>query len=162
MIGRHINPVKNYNLSDIISWNYNLNTPGQLLRLEIIKKLKGYKANIFFEDWYMWLKLSSRGYKLRSVKKIVAKYRVHETNMSKNILKMFNSRNIILMPYKNHPLYNCGKSKNFLYTSIELSKKNKFFSLRLLFNSIILYPKIILERKFYLCLAKIILPNFFL
>ena len=162
LIGVHINPVKNYNFSDIISWNYNLNTTGQLLRLELIKKLNGYKENLFFEDWYMWLKLASKGYELKSVSKIVAEYRLHEKNASKNILKMFRSRNLILKPYQKHALYNCSKSKNYLYTSIELSKKNKCYAKKLLFNSIAIYPKIILEYKFFLCITKILLPKFLL
>ena len=160
LIGVQINPIKSYGLSDILSWNYNLNTPGQLLRLEFIKKLRGYKENIFFEDWYMWLKLASKGYELKSVNKIVAEYRLHEKNMSKNILKMFKSRNLILKAYKNHPLYKCSKSKNYLYTAIELSTKQKFFSLKLLYYSVVLYPKVIFEYKFFLCLKKIICLSF--
>lgn len=162
LIGIHTNPVKKYNFSDIISWNYNLNTAGQLLRLEFIKRFNGYKENLFFEDWYMWLKLASKGYELKSVNKIVAEYRLHEKNASKNILKIFKSRNLILKPYQNHALYNCGKSKNYLYTSIELSEKKKFYALKLLFSSMVLYPKIILEYKFFLCIAKILRPKFLL
>lgn len=160
LVGKKICPNKNNTFSDIISWNYYLNTPGQLLILKFLRKVGGYKKNLFFEDWYMWLKLANENYRLKSISKILASYRVHENNMSKNIMKMFNSRFLILKNYKNHSLYNYSLSCNCLYTSIDLINENKLNSFKLMIKSFMLYPKIFFSYKFFFCLTKLIVPKF--
>ena len=53
-----------------------------LLRTEVVKKLGGWDPKIKMEDWYMWLKIASNGYRIVFTKEVVSCYRMHSANTS--------------------------------------------------------------------------------
>lgn len=54
-----------------------------MLRTDLLKELGGYDENLVFEDWDMWLKLSSK-YKVAYLNKTTALYRIHENSFMQN------------------------------------------------------------------------------
>ena len=156
-IYRKILNSKKINFIDIIKWDYDLNTPGQLLKLSLLKDNGGYKNDLYFEDWYMWLKLSYQNLYFTTTQQVIAKYRVHNDNMSKNIMKMHESRNKILEDYRDHKYYQYSMSLNFLYTAIDLTKIDKKKSLFFLFKSISHSLMVLMNKKFYFLIAKLLI-----
>lgn len=67
----------------LLEGNY-LPSMSRLMRLDILKKIGGWKENNTIEDWEMWLKLSKK-YKFLYVDKILALYRWHEVNSIKTM-----------------------------------------------------------------------------
>lgn len=71
----------------------------QMIRLESIKNIGGYNDNMLIEDWYIWLKLSEIG-KVYHIKTLLASYRVHDNNFSKDFSKMHDGRLEVLSYFK--------------------------------------------------------------
>ena len=81
-----------YSFDDLILQRSSIMAPTQLLRLDALRRVGGYRENLFIEDWYMWLVLLERGFKLRGIDAVLVGYRQHSENSSKNAFKMFEER----------------------------------------------------------------------
>lgn len=95
---------RSYSFEDIIMHRHNLLAPTQMIRKKTIKDVGGYNANLFIEDWYMWLLLSREG-EIFSMNETFALYRQHDSNISKNLKRMRKGRLEILEIFKDHDLY---------------------------------------------------------
>lgn len=62
--------------------NYIIEAPSVLIKKKCTHKIKVYDENLVFEDWDLWLNLSSR-YDFYFMKEPLAKYRVLPTSMSR-------------------------------------------------------------------------------
>jgi alpha-1,3-rhamnosyltransferase len=109
-----------------------LPAPTQMLRTENLRRLGGFDPKIGIEDWYMWLRLTEHDdWSLDVLHQIVARYRRHDHNMSKQFEFMQREQEKILHIYRFHELYK--KATQFLaivqFNSIVLYDKNKAISL---------------------------------
>lgn len=158
---KKISPKKNlYDFNKIITRRYLIVNPSQLLKTSILKKLKGYPKDLYIDDWYMWLSITNAGYKLKVIPEILVKYRQHNNNMSKNALRMYESRKQILDFFKHHHLYLMAVSENEIYASIDLSTSSKIKSINHIFESFRLNKFIIFSKIFYIALCRVFLPKF--
>ena len=66
----------------------------------------GYDRRFKIEDWPLWLKMLSRGYKLYSYPNVVTLYRKHGVNMSSNTIFMYEQRCEVLEDYRDLLEYN--------------------------------------------------------
>ena len=99
-----ISETRVYSFKDIILHEHNLPAPTQMARLESIKKAGCYDPNIIIEDWYMLLKLSEFG-DILYIDHFFAYYRQHDSNMSKNMLKIHQGRLEVIACFKNSKHY---------------------------------------------------------
>lgn len=103
-LGSYKGSDKAYNFKDIITHNYILPAPTQMLRLKLIETIGGYKPNLIIEDWYIWLKISQYG-EIYSLPQILCKYRRHSKNTSNNVDKMYKGRVEVLEYFKDSEYY---------------------------------------------------------
>ena len=57
-----------------------INHPTIIFTKKVLNEIKYQSINDGFEDWKLWLKLMSKGFKIQCDKRIVLKYRVHDNN----------------------------------------------------------------------------------
>ncbi len=130
-----------------------------LVDLNAMKDVGGYDESIYFEDWYMWLKLTHAGFNLMILPNVLVKYRVHADNMSKNIVKMFEGRKQIVEMYKDHPLYPRAMSQIYAATALEYSELSRNESFSYLAASFRYSPKIVFTHNFMYSIVKILTPK---
>ena len=76
-----------------------------MIRKVTLDKEGGWDPAIPLEDMYMWLKLTSRGYKMFGMNDVLMYYRKHSSNTYKNVRYMFSSIMKTVASYEGHPLY---------------------------------------------------------
>lgn len=108
-----------YDFKDILVHRHNLPAPTQMIVLNSILMVGGYKPEIIIEDWYMWLKLAHLG-ELHYVSEYFSKYRTHSNNISKKINIMHHGRLQVISDYKNNALYVQAKKQVFWIYLCEL------------------------------------------
>ncbi len=133
-----------------------------LVDLGAMKSVGGYDESIYFEDWYMWLKLTHAGQELMILPIVLVKYRMHADNMSKNVEKMFQGRKQIVDMYQSHPLYSQAMSQIYAATALEYSEVLKRKSFSYLVTSFRFNPKIVFTHNFMYSIVKILVPDFIL
>ena len=149
-----------YSHDEVLIKNCHLVAPSQLLRLNLVKQVGGYPIGLYIEDWYMWLSLTKAGYKLKVIPNTLVKYRQHESNISKNVLKMFESRKLILDLFKDHWLYGFAMAKTLVSAAIEFSTINKISSAKYLIEAAKWSIRVILTYSFAVALIRLLLPRF--
>lgn len=118
---------KKVSFTEIITHNYFLPAASQIIKTDVIKRIGGYDEILLIEDWDMWLRIAVEG-EIYFIKDVLAHYRIHGKNTSKNSRAMNRDRLIILKKYKEDKVYFKALSKtiwiNFKQTN---SKKISFF-----------------------------------
>lgn len=140
-----LNETKKYNFKKIILHQHVIQAPTQMLRIEALRKVGCYKADLIIEDWYMWLKLSQEG-ELVCLTEIFAKYRSHNDNTVKQLEKMHKGRFQVLEYFNESKYYNEAIYNVKLLNEFESYKAN---------NSVLGFIKLILNHPF-LSLNKLI------
>jgi len=153
-------PEKLYSFEDIFFRKYNIIAPTQLLRLDCVQCVGGYPENLYVEDWYMWLALTEKGYKLRVVDGLLVGYRQHENNSSKNALKMHDGRVEVLKYFSENPLQKKAVAINYLFASIDFTSISKIKAAKFLFESVSYNKEIIFSPLFASCLLRLVIPRF--
>lgn len=127
---------RSYSFDQIIMHKHNLPTPTQMIRLNTIREVGGYDSNLYIEDWYMWLKLSELG-EIYYIDKIFCLYRIHESNMSKNFIKMQQARLNVLDHFKEYKKYNKAVRNTEWVNLVEtyVSKRQSKYIIKLLIIS---------------------------
>lgn len=82
-----------------------------LVRTEAMRKVGGYRPDIPLEDIYMWMKLSSEGYRFYALNDIMLYYRKHGSNTYKNTAFMRDCISKTLREYSEHPSFDAVYSK---------------------------------------------------
>ena len=134
----------------------------QLIRVDAAMEVGGYPPNYYIEDWYMWLKLTERKYSLKIVPDVLVQYRQHEVNISKNALKMYESRKQILANFSQYPAAIRGLAVVNLMAAIDFSSSSKRDSLRYLVEALKLTPMAVFSHLFVGAAARLMAPNFVL
>ena len=146
-IGEVRPPLQYYEFDDVIQRKHTIMAPTQLLRLDLVRAVGGYAANLYVEDWYMWLELTKNGFKLKVIPELLTKYRQHDSNISKDVWKMYESRKTILDSYKGHQFHDIAMAKICVMAAIDSSWVSKADSSRFLSEALSYSPKIL----FFLC-----------
>jgi len=99
--------------------------PTVMVKTDIVKEFGGFDNRFFLEDYPLWLKISQK-YPIGYINKNLTFYRLHQNNVSGDIIKMITEVEKILADYKNVPEYKNVMNKNYLRWFADLSKtKNK-------------------------------------
>lgn len=154
--------VGSYSFEDIILMRHSFLAPTQLIRTEVIRRVGLYDESIYLEDFYMWLKLASEGYRLDDLGESLSFYRRHATNMSGDIEKMDKARRTVVDGYKGHPLYRRAIATLLLSRAVDTQLHGKFRSLPYAMRSIGTSIHILYEKRFYKYLVKMFVPRYFM
>ena len=85
-----------------------------MMRRTILTDVGLYDPELPVEDLYMWLKIAHRGYKIVVLDDLLGYYRVHQTNIHRNVKLMIDSVERILLSYKNEPSYGAALNRFYL------------------------------------------------
>lgn len=95
---------KEYSFDETLVHN-SLLAPSQMHTLSAVRAVGGFDENIMIEDWYLWLKLLDKGYRIMFLSDVLVKYRKHDDNMSGNLKKMYSAERQILEQYRHKFAY---------------------------------------------------------
>lgn len=151
---------KTYSFEDIILRRHSISAPTQLLRLECLRQVGGYPENLYIEDWYMWLTLADKGFRLRVVDGLLVGYRNHSTNISKDALKMHEGRVRILQLFSGNRLYKKAMAQIYLVASLDFTSISKVKAAKLLFEGIGYNKSIIFSRWGGKCFLRLVIPRY--
>jgi alpha-1,3-rhamnosyltransferase len=90
-IGWHTNydgDVVFYDFFDVYFGRAYVSAPTAMMDMRLVKDIGGYPEDVFIEDFYMWLSITSKGHLLAKQNTKVARYRVHGDNASLILNKM--------------------------------------------------------------------------
>lgn len=82
-----------------------VSAPTAMCSTEVLRSVGGYDSSVRLEDIYMWLKVTSHGYKIFIMSDVLAYYRKHSNNQSKNIEFMAQNLIKIYKEYSDKPLH---------------------------------------------------------
>jgi alpha-1,3-rhamnosyltransferase len=148
LIGVETAALAYFDFEDVIRHRHFIQAATQLLRTDCLKQTGGYLEDLYIEDWYMWLKLTGAGYRLKNIPDVLARYRYHDANISKARLKMFEARKQILGHFRSHRLYPIGMSTMCIWAAIDFSCVSKTRSLGYLFQALAASPTSLFSRYF--------------
>ena len=160
LIGTENHPETYFTFDDVLAHRHSLQTCTQLFRTECLRATGGYLEGCYIEDWYMCLKLTELGYRLKNVPFISTSYRYHDTNISKDRLKMFEARKQILGHFKQHMGYLNAMSVMYIWAAIDFSCVSKFRSIWYLLQALVIYPKALFTRYFAKGVLRLLTPCF--
>lgn len=160
LMGAETHPETYFTFDDVLAHRHYLQTCTQLLRTECLRATGGYLEGCYIEDWYMCLKLTELGYRLKNVPFISTRYRCHDTNISKDRLKMFEARKQILGHFNQHTGYLNALSVMYIWAAIDFSCVSKFRSLGFLLKAVANSPRVITTRYFAKGLLRWLSPCF--
>lgn len=123
IIEKRQNSFKKYQFERIFLHEHDLPAPTQIIRMNILRELGGYRSDIIIEDWYMWLKLAKFG-ELHYLNHTFSRYRSHPDNISKKIEIMNKGRFQVINEYKDNPLYNNAK-RQITWISLNESRRSE-------------------------------------
>src|SRR5690606_23480141 len=133
---------------DILLHKHRLPAATQMLRLESVKKIGGYREELLIEDWSMWLFLTERGGTLDYLNQLLAVYRSHDDNFSKKHDLMHQGRMQILDLFAENKKYKAAVAMAILVHAHgvqTVSKKASFAWAKQAFEK---YPLCAISRSF--------------
>ncbi|MDR6543216.1 alpha-1,3-rhamnosyltransferase [Acinetobacter bereziniae] len=149
--------IKRFNFDDVINHRFTLWAPTQMLKLDIIRDIGGFKDGIVIEDWYLWLKITQCGFDLDYINQSFAYYRRHENNMSSNYEKMYKGRLDILNYFPDYLDLSEPKANICLVTANDYLSLNRMKSLNYFFEAVRANPKLFFKFYFNLKVIKYLL-----
>jgi alpha-1,3-rhamnosyltransferase len=147
-----------YDFDQIFLMRHNLPAPTQMVRIQEIRKAGGYRNDLAIEDWYMWLAITSRGGRLDNAGVILAKYRRHEGNLSKQLMIMELARKKIIDIYVSHHLYKKADANMLIMAAIDRQRYGKMESLFVMIKSMKSSPLEVFQIRVFKYLIKMLLP----
>lgn len=115
---------KKYRFKNIFLHEHVLPAPTQLLRLDSVKKIGGYKEELMIEDWSMWLFLTQNGDTLDYIDIVFSSYRQHQGNTSSQFDKMQLGRLQVVNMFKHSPLHNKALARTYMVAALDWQKVN--------------------------------------
>ena len=106
--------------------------PTAMIRKEVLDKEGNYDPSIALEDMYMWLKLTSRGYKIAGLESVLIYYRKHPSNTYKNYEYMVSNLLKTYAPYHDHPQYETVVNRMLIGNFVAAAKRDKSVALNIL------------------------------
>ena len=103
-----------------------------MMRRAVLADVGLYDPWLSVEDLYMWLKITHKGYKIVVLDDLLGYYRVHQTNIHRNVKLMIESVERILLRYKNEPSYESALNRFYLRQFCVLALQDKKAALEFL------------------------------
>ncbi len=150
---------REYNFVDIFLHEHNLPALTQLIRLQDLRDVNGFREKFIIEDWVMWLDLTQSGKSLYLDEEVMGSYRRHEGNLSGQLNKMFEGRLQIIESFQEHSLYKKAKAKVYFIQAIEQQSFDKKKSMPLMIKAISLNLSLVFTKSFMGYLAKFVIKR---
>lgn len=115
-----------------------------VVRKDVFNEVGVFDESLLIEDWDMWLRISHAGYKIGFVNEVVAFYRYHENNLSKDLGRMELASDQILSKWRESIHYknalinekirrfyfysDSDKKRALIYLKIALLHINNYYS----------------------------------
>jgi glycosyltransferase involved in cell wall biosynthesis len=161
--GRRIGTVKTIGEScsfeDLMCRRRNPIAPTQLLKLDCLKRVGGYKTDLFIEDFYMWLALTVNGSRLGFIDSILVEYRQHDDNMCGNPLEMYEERIRVFAYFSTSSFYGKAMAINSLLASGYCSSFSKTSALRYMYEGFGYHKRIVFNPIFLKSVIKLVIPK---
>lgn len=158
VIGSDSHSLAYFTFDDVLAHRHSLQASTQLLRTDRVRATGGYLEGVFIEDWYMWLKLTETGDSLKNIPDLLAQYRYHSTNISKQRDQMFEARKQILDHYRQRQGYRQALSVMCIWAAIDFSCQSKSRALGYLFQALAARPLALFSRYFVKGMLRVISP----
>lgn len=139
---------KKNTFNDIFTYKHHLPAPTQMLRLDAVRKVGGYREDLIIEDWSMWLFLTEKGGTLDYAKKVFSAYRRHEGNLSGRYATMAKGREQIVSLFKDKKNYNKASAMAVMVYAHDVQSENRRKMFELVFQSIAIYPFVVFSKSF--------------
>ncbi|QLF94154.1 glycosyltransferase [Pseudomonas sp. ABC1] len=99
--------------------------PTLLFRREALATVGGFDPEIPLEDLLVALKIAQAGYYIDTIDDVLVRYRMHDTNTSKN--KRFMVENVLrtYSEFSDHPLYEKARARYINSTLLKLARADK-------------------------------------
>lgn len=156
---RSLGTSQEYDFEKIIKHKYCLPAPTQLLRLNEVKEVGGFREGFIIEDWMMWLELTKNGGLLYCDSRPVATYRRHDGNLSGQLNRMLEGRLQIVNEFSDNELYKDAKANVYMAQGFDTQIFSKLGSLKYVYKSVCIKPSIVFTRDFLLYIAKFFLKG---
>ena len=106
--------------------------PTMMLRTDILRGIGGYNPDNNLEDLYLWLKITHSGHKIAILNDVLAYYRKHDYNTTRNYRFMTESILAIFQNYKDEAVYAGARNKILISMFLKVSKKDRQYAWELL------------------------------
>jgi len=106
--------------------------PTTMIRSRVLREIGGYHPQNNLEDLYLWLKITHQGYRIAILNDLLAYYRKHRTNTTKNYRFMTESILDIYADYQDHPDYPRARNKILISRFLKISEINRKYAWELL------------------------------
>jgi len=106
-----------YTLKNIISLHFQIWPLTVMMRRELYDLIGKFDESFIFVDVYAWLKIAINNYSMVILPYHFGYYRVHESNVHYNSLKMYETLMKTIDKFKDHPLYSIGR-RNVMWFSL--------------------------------------------
>lgn len=110
---------------DVFLWRGTLAGPLAMIRRDVLQEVSGYDEECAVEDWDVWLRITSLGYKIFRMPNILGFYRVHGGNTYSNIASTEPSLLRSASKFKDRPGYELAVKKIFLRSFSILSSTDR-------------------------------------
>lgn len=137
------NPKSGWIFEDIIMGDTVLPAVTVMLYTNVIKELGGYDENLWIEDWDMWLRVSDK-YQVGYLDEYLAFYRRHDTNISKQAIKMYEAQKKILNKWQENKNFNRYLAKWKLNWFNSLARNHKIEARKNIKNNL----KVMFTKKY--------------
>ncbi len=158
-MGSHVVKERVYTFDNLIARDKAMLSSCGLLRTEATRKVGGYLPGLWIEDWYIMLKLTQGGKNLKIIPAVLIGYRRHATNISRDYVKMLNSRLQILDEFAPYPGLNKIKAQVYVSAAIDCDRGQRLRSLRFLSTAIGTAASIIFDSVFWGAVFRIAMPS---
>jgi alpha-1,3-rhamnosyltransferase len=116
----------------IFIWGERLPAFTAMIRHAVLADVGLYDPDLLVEDLYMWLKIAHKGYKIVLLDDLLGYYRVHRTNLHRNVTLMTENVERILLRYNNEPSYGSAVNQFYLRTFCAFVLQDKKVAFRFL------------------------------
>lgn len=106
--------------------------PTNMIRTNVLYEIGGYHPKNNLEDLYLWLKITHSGHKIAIMNDILAYYRKHGANTTKNYRFMTECILDIYAEYKEHPQYARACNRILISRFLKIAKKDRKYAWELL------------------------------
>ena len=123
-----------FDFNDVILCNAHIPASAAMIRMSNLREIGKYDEELIVEDLYMWLSLTSIGYKLFLSPLVVCKYRVHGDNTGTKIRIVHQCIIHLIFKFSPNVFVRDKALKIFLYRAFVLcSEHNKCYAVNILF-----------------------------
>ena len=101
VLGIYVNDFSPEQVKRLLPYDNSINHPTVLVRMDIVRKLKGYRAIRSCEDYDLWLRMLCHGCRMRILPHILLLYRIRTEGIcASNAYQLFCSRRFVMASYK--------------------------------------------------------------